>query len=176
MDLRAARPICGGTGLPAATPAGTALQLLTEMDGFAPADNVIIIGATNFPEVTWLGCFQQRLFIVAPSLRAPHRVHTQAPTHLPLADGWVCGPSGGATRGNHCRCWTRLLCGPAASTSRYPCRAVPLTRQQHGPACPTLRAASVRSRPHLLRVGGLCAFPCVRWNGTRPAMNGNLTH
>ena len=60
MDLRAARPIYGGTGLRAATSAGTALQLLTEMDGFAPADNVIIIGATNFPEVTWFGCFQQR--------------------------------------------------------------------------------------------------------------------
>jgi cell division protease FtsH len=66
-------------------------QILTEMDGFAPGENVIVLGATNRPEVLDSallrpGRFDRRIAVNPPDLKGRIeilKIHTR---HVPLAD------------------------------------------------------------------------------------------
>jgi cell division protease FtsH len=79
-------------------------QILTEMDGFDTADNVVVLGATNRPEILdpallRPGRFDRRVFVQPPDRdgrEAILRVHTRS---VPLADDVDLGALAASTAG-----------------------------------------------------------------------------
>ena len=110
-------------------------QILTEMDGFSPRESVIVLGATNRPEILdhallRPGRFDRRVVVVPPDRagrEAILEVHTRS---VPLDTDVDLGASPRRRRGWSAPTWptspTRRRCWPpSAATPRWRARTSP---------------------------------------------------
>ena len=125
-------------------------QILTEMDGFEPGTNVIVLGATNRPEILdpallRPGRFDRRIAVQPPD--QPGRVeilkiHTR---EVPLArrrrPGADRRPRSRARPAPTSRCSsTRPPCSPPAATTPRSSRATSRTRSRRSSSAPSARS------------------------------------
>ena len=100
-------------------------QLLVEMDGFDVKTNVILIAATNRPDILdpallRPGRFDRQIAVEAPDLIGRHRILEVHAQGKPLAPASTCWPSPAAPPASPAPTWptcsTRPRCSPPAAT------------------------------------------------------------
>ena len=149
-------------------------QILTEMDGFESAEAVVVLAATNRPDVLdpallRPGRFDRRVAVQAPDRdgrardpRRSTRARSRSPTaststrSRPARRGWSAPTS--PTSPTRRRCWRR-----GASTRR--CRW-PTSPTRWRRSCSAPRAASCSAPP--TASGPPTTSPATRWSGCSP--------